>query len=67
MEFDALKEEYEDLLNELSELGELWLEYKALGRDLSQVERAILQATKDSRKLELKMKRMKKRDGTNRD
>lgn len=67
MEFDNLKEQYDELLNELSELGELWLEYKAQRRDLGQVERAIAQADKDSRKIERKMRKLKKRHGTDRD
>lgn len=67
MEFDQIKDEYEELLEELTELGEMWLEYKARGDDLSQIERAIAQATKDSRKLERKLRKLRKRDGVHGD
>jgi hypothetical protein len=54
---DAMREAYEDVLAELGELAELWLEWRTVGRDTRQVDVAIAQATRESRRYEEKLRR----------
>lgn len=53
----SLRSAYDAILAELDQIGELWLEYRAAGRDPAQVNRAISQATAESRRLERKARK----------
>lgn len=56
-ERELLQTEYDAIIVELCDLGELWLEWHAEGRDTKQVEIAIGQATRESRRLEKKLRK----------
>lgn len=55
------------VLTEIHQLGETWLEWKAAGKDTTQITTAIDQATRESRKYERKLRDLRKRKGTERD
>lgn len=57
----ALRSAYNAVLYELRQLGEAWLEWKAAGKDTTQLTKAIDQATRESRKYERKLRQIEKR------
>lgn len=54
---DNLQEQYDELMRELDELAEAYLEAKAGGKDTQQLNIAIGQADRESRKLERKLRK----------
>lgn len=52
-----LKAAYTEVMAELDELAEVWLEHRAAGLHTNQISTAIDQATRESRKYEKKLKR----------
>jgi hypothetical protein len=57
---EHMQAEYEALLAELTELAECWLEAKVAGMSTLQLDAAINQATRESRKIEKKLKKVNK-------
>lgn len=62
----TLQEQYEYALEELAELGELFLEYFVEGKDTTQIVIAIGQVTRETRKLEKKIRKENKKSGDKR-
>jgi hypothetical protein len=56
---EEIQAKYDAVIQELCDLGELWLEWHAERRDTKQVEIAIGQATRESRRLEKKLRKPK--------
>lgn len=54
---EELQAEYDAVIQELCDLGELWLEWHAERRDTKQVEIAIGQAIRESRRYEKKLRK----------
>lgn len=53
---ESIRNELDDALDELAELGELWFETHAEGGDTRQIERAIVDVTQQTRRLERKLR-----------
>jgi hypothetical protein len=58
MERDELEALYRASLAELAELGEVWLEFHVKGRDSSQIDHALGEVTRESRKWERKLRKL---------
>lgn len=56
MNFEELRRAYEESLAELEELGEVWLEFRAAKLDTRQIELAIGQVIRESRRYEKKLR-----------
>jgi hypothetical protein len=57
MERDELQALYDAALKELGELGEVWLEFRVIRRNTVQVDRAIGEVTRESRRYEKKLRK----------
>lgn len=57
----ALHSSLDAVLSELDQLAEAWLEWRAAGKDTTQLRIAIDQATRESRKYERKLRQLEKR------
>lgn len=57
----TIQEQLDDALDELAELAELYLEYYTAGKDTKQITIAIGQCTRETRKLEKKLRKENKR------
>lgn len=57
----AFRSHYDQLLEEMQHLGEVWVERRLKGEDLSVVEDALVKAERESRKYERKIRKLEKR------
>jgi hypothetical protein len=55
---DEIEALYRASLAELAELGEVWFEYHAAGRDRTHIDTAIGEVTRESRKWERQLRKL---------